>query len=363
MVDNSAQNQEDTLLVVDDEPPRVDLPRERVRRSTAKDLVVLCACMSIVVFLANMAAMFFVDNNPPNKGYAVVKSKWKLLDGIEKPLDWLVLGDSSCLAAVDPAVWTEATGESVLNLCTLGDLLLLDDVWLLKDYLSQHGAPQGVVVMHAYDMWYREVGDGALSLFGQIERPWGIWDRAKPKVELNASDRLKVFLARFVPLLSQAKSIRDALVPSPASLRDRKGSIAPQFNISDSGFMPGPARPINVLKDTQGHKQFVRENKPIVSSPNQKALSELVSLAEEFGFPVKVVMSPLHDELKHDEAFRAYFEGTLKELNAYADKTQHLKFVSKVETYPASAMQNSDNLGRAKVSDFTRKLVRDVVMD
>ena len=363
MVDNSAQNQEGNLLVVDDEPPRTDLPRERVRYSTWRQLLVLCVSALTVVCLANSAAMFYVDNNPPNKGYAVVKSKWKLLDGLTKPVDWLVLGDSSCLAAIDPVVWTEATGDSVLNLCTLGDLLLVDDVWLLKDYLSKHGAPKGVVVMHVYDMWYREVGDGALSLLGQIERPWGIWTKDEPKVELNASDLLKVFLARFVPILSQANSIRQAVVPSPTSRSSRPESSLKKFGISDLGLLPGAALPLNVSKDTAIHKKFVRANKPNLSAPNRQALLELISLAEEYDFRVQIVMSPLHDELNDDEAFQTYFEGTQKQLSAYLDKTQHVEFVSKVEAYPASTMQNSDNLGQTKVEEFTKRLVRDLVMD
>ena len=49
------------------------------------------------------------------------------------------------------------SGESAINLATIGDATVVNDAWMLETYLERFGRPNKVVIVHAYDIWHREL--------------------------------------------------------------------------------------------------------------------------------------------------------------------------------------------------------------
>src|SRR5438128_2449200 len=130
------------------------LPVEIAGPSTARRLIGTIGGVLALVALANTAALFVLSRHPVNHGYKVIGAKWELLREQERPVDWLVLGDSSGNQGVVPAVLSERLGGSSLNLCTVGDLLAVNDAWMLETYIGTVGAPRKVLMVHAYDIWH-----------------------------------------------------------------------------------------------------------------------------------------------------------------------------------------------------------------
>ena len=90
----------------------------------------------------------------------------------------LILGDSSAAQGVDPEFWTNASGESAINLATIGDATVVNDAWMLETYLERFGRPNKVVIVHAYDIWHRELKQNVV-----VQIPFKfIWNRLSPYV-------------------------------------------------------------------------------------------------------------------------------------------------------------------------------------
>src|SRR5262245_5791244 len=134
------------------------------RAALPEELQIACTWRSVawsivgaiaVVAILNVAAMGILGAWSTNIGYRLVQEKWDLLMRQRSPVEWLVLGDSSCNQGVVPAVLDEELRTTSLNLCTIGDMMLVGDAWMLRSYLQRVGVPRHVVMVHVYDIWGR----------------------------------------------------------------------------------------------------------------------------------------------------------------------------------------------------------------
>ncbi len=122
-------------------------PAEEVLRSPSIRTWVATALVAMgVVLLCNAAAGRLLEAFPQNDGYAMIKGKWNLMKGLKRPVDVLVLGDSSCSLGVDPRVIEGEIGGTALNLCTIGDMAVVGDYWMLDHYIEKFGAPKTEII-------------------------------------------------------------------------------------------------------------------------------------------------------------------------------------------------------------------------
>jgi hypothetical protein len=164
----------------------------------------------LLVVLLNWATSGYLANYSTNHGYWTIHQKWFLLGKLDAAVDWLVLGDSSCNQGVVPAVLEEELDGKALNLCMVGNITVLGDLWLLEEYIARFGPPRAVIIVHVYDVWPRDLNP---VLLGQIPRPWGFW-RSHTLGEKLLDDpqvRFDLFVERYVPLYSQPKTLTTIL--------------------------------------------------------------------------------------------------------------------------------------------------------
>ena len=311
-----------------------------------------------MLVILNFFALWYLGNYSTNYGYWTLHQKWSLLAKMEAPVDWLILGDSSCNQGVSPAIIAEQMGGSAINLCTIGNVTVLNDLWMLEEYIQRFGPPKAVVVVHVYDIWSRGLSP---VILGQIPRPWGFWNEHTLGTTLleNPDIRSDLFLEHYVPLLSQRISLTTIL---RSVVFGKLTPFESQWHMEDNGFLiDEQARPEIAKQDGQDHMEFVRENDPFISSINQTALNELKEIAEVYQLPIYLVNSPLYEGLFADEVFQAYLGQLRAQIDAVVGQSETIHLIPEVKTFPASQLQTADHVTLPGAQAYTEWLIQRIL--
>jgi hypothetical protein len=312
----------------------------------------------VMLVVLNFFALWYLGNYSTNYGYWTLHQKWSILGKMESPVEWLILGDSSCNQGVSPAVITERLGGAAVNLCTIGNVTLLNDLWMLEEYIQRFGPPKAVVVIHVYDIYPRELSP---VILGQIPRPWGFWRQHTLGRELldDPQIRSELFQEHFIPLLSQRLSLDNIL---RALIFEKLVPFREQWHMEEDGFlMDEQARPETATQDGKDHMQFVRESEPVVSEVNQASLRALRDIADAHQIPIYIVNSPLYEDLYADEQFRVYLEQIHAQIEAAIGQSEYMHLLTEVKTFPASQLQTADHLVVSGALAYTDWLVQNVL--
>jgi len=331
----------------------VQLTEETVGPGDARKVAITLGLMVMLVLLGNSAARWTLSEYTTNRGYWLIHQKWKMIDSGRPPVDWLVLGDSSCNQGVRPDVFDPIVGGMSLNACTIGDMLVVSDAWMLETYLARSGKPKGgVVLVHVYDEWNRPLSNTFKDpLLGRIPLGWGFWGRLTPPVALDTKQKQELFLSRYVPLYSENKTLADWIM-SPRKPFGRGFYLDPQ------GYMPNQlANPEGVHKDAQGHLRFVQRRRFVISKVNEESLRKIRELADQQGFDVYIANSPLYEGLLESDEFRAYYSQVQHGIERYVASSPHLHYVLEDPvTFAEGEMENADHLTHAAAAVYSQKL-------
>jgi hypothetical protein len=294
-------------------------------------------------------ALWYLDRYPQNLGYVLIEEKWDLLSSMEAPADWLIIGDSSGNQGVVPETLEEKLGGTAVNLCTVGNMALLDDTWMLRRYIDRFGPPENVVIVHVYNIWHREAPPPAL--LAQIPLPWGFWKEMSPPLELSLEERIDILLARYVPLIAEPRALKQAL-KSPTKLFKRK-----TLEFETNGYMPvSQANAGAVQMDAVAHRRFAAENEFTLSNINQRALNEIVGLANRYGINVYLANSPLYEDMLKDGQFREYYAAVEDWLRESAERSAHIHFLAGTVTFGMDQMDRVDHVTHSTALSFTHSL-------
>jgi hypothetical protein len=312
--------------------------------STARARPLLTICVMLAALAAaNVSAGAVLRASAVNLGDFVVAKKWQLLAEQSQPVDVLVLGDSACNQGFDAALLERLLGTSSLNLCTIGLMTALGDVWMLREYLEKVGTPKTVLVIHSVSTWNRKLRPAALA---RIPRP-GLVLQQKER-PLSQSELLPYFVARYLPLYSQDESLRELLRDRDAWLR-----VPP---IDAHGFMleedPNPER---TAEETQAMLQGARRLAR-TSAHSLTALSELGALARRHRFDVVVLHAPMHDKLVRAEPFQRAIKTLNRRLRSRLHPSARVQFCPTVLGVGDRYLESSDHLAGPGSALYTEYL-------
>lgn len=331
------------------------LPQEVIKRSPKLITILLTLlCPGLIFVLANLGASLYLRNFPQNRGYWLIQEKWSLLTNLKQPVDWLVLGDSSCNQGVIPEVLEQELSGKAVNLCTIGDTIVLNDAWMLSKHIQKYGAPKNIAIVHVYDVWQREINWNVTS---QTPLDWGYWNELEPKVEVSPKQQKDLFLNRYVPLYSQNTSLKKVI-----ENRDRWFQ-AKDYNLSSNGFMSVPeADTWNVEQDAKGHiKSTSKQLDHGLSITNQKAMDSIIQLAEKHDINVYLVNSPLYEELYQNPDFRAYYDRVQTELEQISQRSERVqRIMTTPMTFSKEEMENADHLISTAAEAYTKQLAQEI---
>lgn len=337
--------------------PKPWLPSESTTGSGPKRLIPTITVAALLLIAANLVAGRIVAKF--NTTQMVIDTKWSLVDSNELKGDgWLILGDSAGNQGLNPEVLADKLGGVFLNLCTIGDMLTLDDAWMLDRWIENEGPPRGVIVVHAYDTWARSPKGTVFALI-----PGGPPPNATPTLSLPPKERLKYLVVKYAPLLTSNQTIRQIILNPRESLHTlTKEHTSTQDTQSDPtknsmstlGFLSVPAaNPENVRTDAHAHISSIQEQRsPEMSSANAAGLKVIVDRCKSLGVPLLFVHAPTAQSLAQSTVYIEHFQKVNAQLAKHLAELGwgEIAFTNPV-VFPDDQMQNADHLitGSAKI--------------
>lgn len=302
-----------------------------------------------MLLILNILTIFYLIKYNPNKAYALIGQKWQLLFEKREKVDWLILGDSSGNQGIDAKQFEATKHGKALNLCTIADMLAVNDVWMLEQYIEHHGAPQNVLLIHTYDMWHRQnLPEGFMA---QI--PWSV---SSQNLSLNhiALPNWKKIAMNALPLNYQRASIA-WLIQHPQHL------FQPTFHVDKNGFEAQDLSDVKeVLRDSEEHLIFVESNAFEVSKNNRDALQRIAEITQQHQINVYLANAPVYENLYQDEKFQAYYEKMQNFLTAFCKHKSWTYINVHPMTFSAEELQNVDHLTTAAAEYFTSYLITEI---
>lgn len=257
--------------------------------------------VSLLIIL-NATSCIFIFNHDPNYGYKIMKKKWNLISNQKEPVDWLILGDSSCNQGFDTDTALYKHGYTTLNLCTVGGGLLIDDGILLKEYYEKVGPPkQGVILIHVYDIWERSGGEAQIrSLY-----PFGGTNVSKSLLTDIKANLLRIFV-----LYSKNKSILSLLANG---LNDTK------FEFTQNGTMKMEKSQIetDTEQDSVEHINRLLENQTHINTSNLHDLNAIVSFVSDSKKDIHLFMSPMYNRTFEHTFFKHHYQKITQGINSF----------------------------------------------
>lgn len=342
---------DENITVFTDEPLYKQHTHEIILPATRREIWLTLVGVVLFVVLVNVGVKLYLNDHTTNRGYWLARQKWLLLEQLEEPVSWLVVGDSSANQGVIPALLPGAAASGGLNLATVGNFGVVDDVWMLQNYIARFGPPENVLMVHVYDVWPRE--PDAIML-AQIPIPQREWSTYSPQVVLNRQQQVDYWLARYFPLYAENQTL------SLIIRRRVLGNSAPRrLELTPDGYMPlaaTAAAPSQVRTIAQNHLALIQQAPFTVAPSNAAAMTELVRLADQYSINVYLAISPLYEGLATDPTF----QGRLTEVQTYllsvADQSDHIHFIPAIITFPAEQMEDVDHLTEPAAREYTRQL-------
>ncbi|MGE0320889.1 MAG: hypothetical protein AB7K71_21280 [Polyangiaceae bacterium] len=307
-----------------------------------------------VAVALNFVAGRCLERYSTNLGYRLIAFKWRLLGEQDTPVDMLILGDSAGNQGYNPEYLRQRTGSTGLNLATLGNFGLVDDEWMLEEYVERVGTPKRLLLIHVYDAWYRRPQAG---LFGVIPRWRAQSAEAERELRWKPGTRYDLLENRLLPLYSQRQSLRDTLEFAFWRVVLNKADFA-RFRARDSRFPEADpvyhsdgyvemcgALPRVVAADVSGHIRWLsRRPRPRLSGDNVRALQSMIAIAEKRDITLSIVPSPIANTLATRREFKRYVTGLDDNLRRLTRGHPKVQLITERFQGTPQQMQNADHL-------------------
>lgn len=329
-------------------------PDETVHPVTLRGVILTFVGALVLVLLCNLFIAPRLLTNAPNLAGWIIGYKWQLLFGLGKPTDWLILGDSSCNQGVDPAVLGEEMNGDAVNLCTIGDMLAVNDAWMLEWHIRNYGPPKAAVMVHVYDIWNRSFDPARM---GSVPLGYSELRELSPPVRLRSRELGKYLETRYLPIYANNRSLQ-AVLRLGDPLRRGLGATR---NVDARGFLAANvAAPDSVRRDFEGHRKWLGGKQFSMSGDNARALRHIAALAEQYQFDVYLASAPIYEGLAEDPEFRKYYADLERELQTFAPSGGRLHLLPALITFPADSMQNADHVVAGAARSYTRRLAEGI---
>jgi len=341
------------LSIFSSDMERPYLPEEKLQKASIKQNFILLITPLVMVFLFNVLFYFYFLNFPTNRAYWLVQTKWSILENVKEKVNWLILGDSSGNQGVDPAEFRKSFGGEALNLCTLADLLTIDNAWMLDEYLRNNPPPDNILIVHVYDIWQRDQYNYELIKEMPLLKLFN--HELRPVVDFGKGMKRKMIFKKYFPIYHNSQNISDII-------RLKEKPFQKFFNARPDGYMPlFEANPENVLEDVKNHKWFTWKHKFSVTNKNKAGLEAINDMAETYGFNVFIANSPINDKLYEDSNYRNYFSHLQDYLTGFCKSHPKFHYINNPPvTFPDTLMENADHLIDEGAKTYTELLVREI---
>jgi hypothetical protein len=332
-------------------PATLPLPSESTPAASTRGTLRVVAAVLALLVLANLALALALhaweQRNDPH--VLVTAGKRAAIIAMSPRPDLLVIGDSSGRFGADAAVLAAAAGGTGFNACAFGDLLLLNNLWMLEDLAAAGALPRTVVLVHTLDLWPREASTIAPWL--DLAPDWR--DRLR-RLGVDAggstSRRLRALAGRWLPLARDSHRARRMLDPFHT---DQSRAID-----LPSGHQLIPPDPERVRRGAASYAANLAKRPWQVTEVNRKAMAALLALCAKHGVEVRFAHAPTVDVLARDPGFIAGLAAANAWLAGLEAAHPHFRVLRRdVHAVRAERMQNPDHLADlAAIAEYSQAL-------
>lgn len=321
-----------------------------------------------LVFLANLVAYACLKNYPANRAISRVWQKWQILEKLDRPVDWVIVGDSSCGQGVRPDVLRRELGVNAINLCTVANATIVNQAWMVERYIQKFGPPSAVVMFNVFHTWERESGD-LISMLDQIPLPGDFWSSMHPPLSVDSGQAMLLHLKPILTLFSQNMSIQHLISMLPKAIAEgsfRELSSATrdiESMIKAGGYtQENTARPEKVATDIVKHIEAYKDRPFRISQENLAALRSISELSLRHSFKLYVSNSSIANGLYAHPGILRFFTEMLTRLKSELAANANAVLVLQIPpTYDPDQMDNVDHVvGSEGAYDLTMRLTQSI---
>jgi len=222
--------------------------------------------------------------------------------------------------------------------------------------IENSGPPENVLIVHVYDIYYRDLNPQAL-----VQSPVSIWRWWSFGVApmMSASEYLDVVLQRGFPAYYRNDAIKDYF---NAVFVDKTAAFVWTWHIHAlNGFEKRfTANPAAVENNVREHLNWLAENEFEVSSINREAVARLSTLCEEYGFNIYVANAPVAEGLYQESLFQDYFQGVRSFLKEWDHSSACVHYLDNQSVFSADLLESVDHLTYDGAELYTQDLVKDL---
>lgn len=337
-------------------PTPLPLPTEHHHPQTARRVIGMVAGTVAATILLNLTAFLVLAVMAPNRDAALLSAKWALLRRQNAPVDWLILGDSTGNQGVIPTLLArELRGGVALNLCTFANTLVVNDAWMLEQYVKQQGPPKrGIILIHAYDV-YGRTPECLVPLLGAIDPSLRALGEKTPRLKLSLADKIGFYVGAYIPLYYRTETLKILLL-HPQFWRYHKNRLP---ELTTDGFMSvRTPNPQEVKTDVQEHLLFLRKNPPVITPVNRQAITAIYTIARQHRVNLYIAMAPISDGLGNAPCYQEevrFLDRTIRDLTS--NYSINL-FFQDPQLFPAHELANADHVIESAAVTYTVALAR-----
>ncbi len=312
------------------------LPDDMVPTTSRKKVAMIWISTALFILVLNALVTTWLNKTVPNSGYRRIRQKWAMLHSLKQPVDTLILGDSSGAQGLDPEVLSKALGGKGLNLCTIGDMTVVNSAAMLDDYVHKLGAPKRVIIVSVFDIWPRVMSGYA---FGQTPLSTSSPDIAWYSRHSDTGFKEEVFLARDVKLFSESKSLLENLKETIKPAKNQGPGPRPDgFSVS---LKPDHNQ---LMRDVKDHLDTAASMDTSVSQDNLEATQHIFNLARQYNFRVYFVNAPISEDVMRDPTFVKGYQATVRNVQAILGGNGGRLFLPDPMQFGDHYMDNVDHL-------------------
>ena len=340
--------------IIEDKPLYKQLTCEAVAPSSIRSMLTTVLGTVFVVLVVNFAALWYLDNRVADPWFRLVAQKWDILENMQTPSDWLILGDSSGAQGVVPEILESNVGGSAVNLCTNSFMTLLHDALILDAYTDKFGPPKNVLIVHAHEIVSEELVPVA---YAQVPLPWGVSSRYRfSPALLGVEEQVQIAMARYVPLYFRNTELKKAILNSLMSPGNLFRNEV-RFDLSPKGYlrMVEPY-PEHVEEDAKAQLEFAATDL-VISDASRIAIEHIIALADQHDINVYIVNAPLYEKLYENRLFRERRLAKISEWWSNIDhRSDNIHYIPTISTFPLYQLQEVDHVIDDAAEIYTEEL-------
>lgn len=329
--------------------------------------VIICLATILVIEITTYG--IFNSLLPRNPTTMNVYSRYQLAKTANKPVDILILGDSSCGSAISASQLGQQLNKKVVALNTGARTALMGNYFILEEYLNVNEPPEKLLIMFVYDVWPRSLSDWAIVQVINLNFRDKIWSL------LNSPglEGYQFFLESTVKFLQPSRLYKweyKRLIGSGMSISEYRQNgekyleesierlynpLIPTEDEEEEMFY----KPDQIEKDLEKQIKKVKSTEFNVSKLNEMYMEKIIEICMQNGIEVYYIPHVVHSGFYNDPDGKLRLQAIRSFLRNYEVNYPNFKVL--IEHYLVSTEGLSNSIDHANRN--TRKVFTNIVAE